>query len=72
MHCLEKDESEKFLNELHSGNAGGHFSGETTSHKVLRDGYYWPTFFRYAHDMARKCDTCQHVVGKVKKHAFPL
>jgi hypothetical protein len=34
LRCLEKDESEKVLNELHSGNAGGHFSGETTAHKV--------------------------------------
>jgi hypothetical protein len=25
LRCLEKDESEKVLTELHSGNAGGHF-----------------------------------------------
>jgi hypothetical protein len=40
--------------------------------KCLRDGYYWPTLFRDAHDMAHKCATCQKAAGKVKKHAFPL
>jgi hypothetical protein len=42
MHCLEKDEAEKVLLELHVGEAGGHFGGETTGHKVLRAGYYRP------------------------------
>jgi hypothetical protein len=72
LRCLEKDESEKVLNELHSGNVGGHFGGKTTAHKFLRAGYYWPTLFRDAHDMAHKCVTCQKVAGKVKKLAFPL
>jgi hypothetical protein len=40
MHCLERDEVEKVLFELHAGEAGGHFGGDTTSHKVLRAGYY--------------------------------
>jgi len=70
--CLEKDESEKFMTELHSSNAGGHFAGETIDHKVLRARYYWPTLFRDAHDMACKCAICQMVVGRVKKLDFPL
>jgi len=40
MHCLEKDEAEKVLLELHAGEAGGHFGGDTTAHKVLRVCYY--------------------------------
>ena len=43
--CLDKDEMDVILKELHSGPAGGHFGGETTAHKILRDGYYWPTLF---------------------------
>jgi hypothetical protein len=39
MRCLEKDEAEKVLLELHVGEAGGHFGGDTTAHKVLRSGY---------------------------------
>ena len=49
LRCLEKDDAKHILTELHDGPAGGHFSGETTAHKVLREGYYWPTLFKDAH-----------------------
>jgi hypothetical protein len=48
MRYLEKDEADKVLLELHAGEAGGHFGGDTTAHKVLREGYYWPTLFKDA------------------------
>jgi hypothetical protein len=72
MRCLEKDEAEKVLLELHAGEAGGHFGGDTTAHKVLRAGYYWPTLFRDAHTLCRKCIICQKVSGRLQKPAFPL
>jgi hypothetical protein len=72
MRCLEKEESEKVLSELHAGEAGGHFGGDTTAHKVLRAGYYWPTLFKDAHALCRKCIICQKAAGRVKKAAFPL
>jgi hypothetical protein len=40
MRCLARDEADKVLSELHAGEAGGHFGGDTTAHKVLRAGYY--------------------------------
>jgi hypothetical protein len=72
MRCLEKDEAERVLLELHAGEVDGHFSGDTTAHKVLRDGYYWPTLFRYAHALCRKCIICQKASGRLQKPAFPL
>jgi hypothetical protein len=72
MHCLEKDEAEKVLLELHAGEDCGHFGGNTTAHKVLRVGYYWPTLFRDAHALFYKCIICQKASGKLQKPAFPL
>jgi hypothetical protein len=72
MRCLEKDEEEKVLLELHAGEAGGHFGGDTTVHKVLRAGYYWPTIFRDAHALCHKCIICQKASGWLQKPAFPL
>jgi hypothetical protein len=72
LRCLEKEESEKVLAELHFGDVEGHFGGETNTHKVLRAGYYWPTLFKDAHAMAQKCIICQKTIGRVKKVAFPL
>jgi hypothetical protein len=40
MRCLKKDEAEKVLLELHAGEAGGHFGGDTTANKLLRASYY--------------------------------
>jgi hypothetical protein len=72
MCCLEKDEAEKVLLELHAEEAGGHFSGDTTAHKVLRAGYYWPTFFKDAHALCHKCVICQKASRWIHKPTFPL
>jgi hypothetical protein len=44
LRFLEK-EVEKVLKELHNGPMGGNCLVETTAHKILRAGYYWPTLF---------------------------
>ena len=72
LRCLEKDDAEHILTELYDGLAGGHFSGETTTHKVLRAGYYFPTLFKYAHVHARKYQICQVNAGRETRPAFPL
>jgi hypothetical protein len=60
------------LSEIHAGEANGHFGGDTTAHKVLRDGYYWPTLFKYSHMLSCKCIICQKAAGWVKNASFPL
>ena len=57
---------------MHDGPARGHFSKDTTTHKILRVGYYWPTLFKDAHAHVRKCDTCERSVGRQDKAAGPL
>jgi hypothetical protein len=34
LRCLEKEEVDKVLFDLHDGTAGGHFGGDTTAHKI--------------------------------------
>jgi hypothetical protein len=72
MRCLEKDEAKKVLLELHEGEAGGHFGGDTTAHNVLRAGYYWPTLFRDSHALCCKCIIFQKASGRLQKPSFPL
>ena len=38
LRCLEKEESERVLVELHSDDVRDHFGGDTTAQKVLRSG----------------------------------
>ena len=72
IRCLEKEESYSVLTQLHDGLASGHFGGDTTAHKFLRVGYFWPTLFKDAHSFVRRCQDCQIMTGRVKKPAFPL
>ena len=43
------------LQELHKGNAGGHFSYDITVRKILDAGYLWPTLYQ---DTVRYCQSC--------------
>ena len=57
---------------MHDGPTGGHFSGDTTAHNILRAGYYWPMLFKGAHANVRKCDRCQRSGGRQAKACGPL
>ena len=70
--CLEKPEAQKVLQELHDGPAGGHFGADTTAHKIIHAGYYWPTLFIDTHEYVRKCGSCQISSGRQRKPTFPL
>ena len=59
LRCLGHEDAAKVVKELHDGPTRGHYSGDTTTHKILMAGYYWPTLFKDAHAYVRKCDTCQ-------------
>ena len=72
LRCLEKDDAKHILIELHDGPTCGHFNGETTTHKVLRVGYYCSTMFKDAHAHAQKCEICQVNAGKERRPTFPL
>eukprot|EP00253_Pinus_taeda_P024170 PITA_24170 len=67
LRCLEKIESEKVLQELHDGPAGGHYAGDATAHKILQAGYYWPTLFKDSRSYVRKCQICQTTAGRQTK-----
>jgi hypothetical protein len=72
LRCLEKENIERVLEELHEGPTGGHFVGESTAHKILRVGYYWPNLFRDSHTYVRKCKVCQFSTENEKRVVIPL
>ena len=72
LRCLEKEDEKKVMIDLHDGPTGGHFSRDTTAHKILRAGYYWPTLFKDAYAHVRKCNICQRCGGRQVKVAVPL
>jgi len=57
---------------MHNDLVGGHCGGETTAHKILRVGYYWPTVFKDSHAYACKCKVCQIAAGQERNPTIPL
>ncbi|KAL5558492.1 hypothetical protein UlMin_034703 [Ulmus minor] len=57
--CLDEDWGKFTLEEVHAGVCGNHSSGRTLAHRILRQGYYWPTIQTDSLDFVRKCDECQ-------------
>jgi transposase InsO family protein len=72
LRCVDDVESKKLMDEFHGGFCGGHFAAKTTTHKILRAGYYWPTIFSDVHQFVRKCEPCHLFTGKQKLAALPL
>jgi hypothetical protein len=70
--CLKPKDADKVLKEIHYVPTSGHFAGNTTAHKILRDGYYWPTLFKDTHTFSRNCKTCQTSAGREKRAVVPL
>ena len=59
LRCLLPSKAIRALHEVHKGTCGSHLGGRSLSHKILRQGYYWPTMKQDTNNMVRKCDKCQ-------------
>ncbi|KAK3024680.1 hypothetical protein RJ639_043202 [Escallonia herrerae] len=64
--------SDYALREVHEGICGQHLGGRALAHKVLRQGYYWPTMHRDALDYTKKCDACQRFSSIPRQSPSPL
>lgn len=66
LKCIDEKHSETILNEMHYGIYGGHYMSKTIAHKVIRARFLWPTLFKDAHKLVKKCNACQRFSGKLK------
>ncbi|XP_028102128.1 uncharacterized protein LOC114301364 [Camellia sinensis] len=57
--CLSPAQVTYVIRELHEGICGNHSGGRSLAHKILRIGYFWPTFNQDANEFVLKCDKCQ-------------
>ena len=54
-----KTEIYKILEENHEGSCGGHFSFKISLHKILQEGYAWPSMQKDVHHWCTSCEKCQ-------------
>ena len=72
LKCLNEDESQRVMEKMHKGAYGGHLYWKSTTNKILREGYYWPTLFSNVYKKVRACLEGQKFAGKEKLHSLPL
>lgn len=72
LRCVNQNKSKELMNEFHSGFCGGHYAAKTTTHKILRVGYCWPSIFSDVQSFVRGCEKCQFFTRKQKLVALPL
>ncbi|GFZ05203.1 hypothetical protein Acr_17g0007750 [Actinidia rufa] len=59
LKCLQPEEAEYVLKEIHEGICGNHSGARSLARKTIRQGYFWPTIERDAAMYTKKCDKCQ-------------
>nr|GFB05552.1 reverse transcriptase domain-containing protein [Tanacetum cinerariifolium] len=63
-HCVAGKEAIDILNACHSGPTGGHYGASYTL-KFFDSGFYWPSIYKDAFKLVKRCDSCQRqVYGK--------
>ncbi|RDX80912.1 Gypsy retrotransposon integrase-like protein 1, partial [Mucuna pruriens] len=66
LKCLDPDEVEYAMREIHEGVCGTHIGGWALASKIARAGYYWPTLKNDCMNFVKKCDKCQRFVEGYK------
>jgi hypothetical protein len=72
LRCLDPQGAQKIIFYFHDNLCGGHHFWRTTSYKILRDGYFWPTLFTDVCAKIRACIKCQKFAGKQQLKSLPL
>ena len=70
--CVPESEQGRILYECHASSYGGHFEGDKTTHKILQQGFYWPTMFKDFFEWVKICDQCQRMGNISRRHKMPL
>ncbi|XP_071727830.1 uncharacterized protein [Rutidosis leptorrhynchoides] len=68
--CLNPTQAESIIREVHEGMCALHSGHKTVASKIMRLGYKWPSMYKDAVEVIRKCQSCQlHApVSKAPRH----
>ena len=59
LRCLNPEDAQRLLEEIHQGVCSNHSRGRSLAHKALTTGYYSPYMMTKAREYVKKCDKCQ-------------
>ncbi|XP_021971367.1 uncharacterized protein LOC110866529 [Helianthus annuus] len=59
LKCVDMEEAEYVIKEMHEGICGMHSGPRTIVIKAMNAGFYWPRMYETASEEIKKCDNCQ-------------
>nr|GEY68662.1 reverse transcriptase domain-containing protein [Tanacetum cinerariifolium] len=62
--CVAGKEAIDILNACHGGPTGGHYGASYIAKKVFDSGFYWPSIYKDAFELVKRCDSCQRQGNK--------
>lgn len=71
LKCISKDQGIHLLAKMHSGMCGAHRGPHKITHRVMRQGFYWPTTTEDAKQLVCSCENYQMFAKKQKAPANP-
>ena len=72
LNCLVEEEAKQVMEDFHKGDCGGHLFWKTTTNKIMRARYYWPTLFTDVFKAIKSCHNYHIFEGKQKLQPLPL
>ena len=70
--CLTHEEAKVVINDCHGGVCCGPLSPLSTAQKILRAGYFWPSFFKDYVDVVKRCHPFQVFARNIHSCSAPL
>ncbi|XP_025631259.1 uncharacterized protein [Arachis hypogaea] len=59
LKCLQPDQMDYVLREVHEGCCSHHIEGKALARKLVRAGYFWPSMMTDSQEFVRRCKKCQ-------------
>ena len=70
--CLNREEVDYVMREVHEGICGNHSGAQSLVHKLIRAGYYWPTMLKDAQAYVKAYNKCQRFSNLIKQPSKEL
>ena len=72
LRCLNHEEADYMMREIHEGICGNHSRAWSLVHKIIRAGYYWPTMLKDVQAYVKAYDKCQRFSNLIRQPSEKL
>ncbi|XP_035837062.1 uncharacterized protein LOC118484990 [Helianthus annuus] len=72
LKCVNMEEAEYVIREMHEGICGMHSGPRTVVRRAMNAGFYWPRMYEAAFEEIKKCDNCQVHAPMTHRHKHPM